>query len=518
MTASAMSTTPLVATSPPTEGRLAATFFLGIGALLRILSYSYSENTGGDAGARVALTARWLQHLAPKMIFDVYEPGHFWLMGAATLFVHDVTTAGRLLSLVLGIASLFIVWQLARVLYGETAAISSLAVFSLYSLHIGYSVTSSAEVSYLFFLLLAIQLFFLHLQTGPDRIWYLWLSGCSLSISESIRYEAWTFFFAMFLALTLRPWWDGRISKTSCSLLPLFVFGTAGGAWPMFMMIYSWHRFGHPMYLVTLNTQRVHQWLASTHPSLARQLALSPAVLMLSLSFPAFVAACYSLIVSFRSRLAAVFVAMVVFFGLIQTYQIIRGGLEANSRYTLTLGTMFAVLSGYGIEKLCQKLAPLRVGMGRAIVFGCLFLNLWGVLALSESHLPVAETFAAISPRLRYSRRIASVGQFLRTHRNPQDAVAIDDYNVESNIVADAAGLPLLAGNLDYLASKKNELGIIEYIDKEHPRFLVYSDQGTLQKWIPLPGGCEETTRIGEIQFACEFSNQIYRVYELSYQ
>jgi hypothetical protein len=321
----------------------------------------------------------------------------------------------------------------------------------------------------------------------------------------------------MFVALALRPWWDTDDSDKKHSVASFLAFGVSGGAWPIFMMSYSWHRFGNPMHLVTLNSHRVHEWLASSHASLGRQLALPPVVLALSLSLPAFLAAIYSLIASLRLRLAAVFATMVAFFGAIQTYQVIRGGLEANSRYTLTLGTMFAVLAGYGIEKLCERLAPTRVGMARTVVFCCLFVNLGVLLALSESHTAIAETVAPISPRLRFPRRIANVAQFLRAHRDPEDAVVIDDYNVESNIVADAAGLPLLAGRLDYLASVQNETGALEYINAEHPRFLVYSDQGTLRNWIPLPEGCG-TTRIGEIQFACEFSNPIYRVYELSYQ
>lgn len=511
-----MSTKPLV-NSRGYATRLAVPGFMALGSLLRILSYFYSENTGGDAGAHVALAAQWLQHPVPKVIFDVYPPGHFWLMGATALLVHDVFTAGRLLSLVLGIGSLFIVWKLAEVLYGELAAVCSLAVFSLYSLHIGYSTTSSAEVSYLFFLLLGLLFFFAYLQKEPGQLSYLWMSGLSISVSESIRYEAWIFFFGMFVTLVLIPLRRSRRGRNVHNFLPAAIFGIAGGAWPAFMMTYSWYRFRKPMYLVNLNSERVQRWLTSSHTSLSHQLALTPVVLILSLSLPAFVAAVYALCVTFRLRLAAIFAALVVFFGLIQFYQITRGALEATARYTLTLGTMFAVLSGYGIERLCHKLAPARVGLARAVVVICLFLNLGMILYLSESHSSIADTIASISPRLRYSRRIAGVGEFLRAHRTSQDAVVIDNYNVESNIIANAAGLPLVPGRLEYLASVKNQAGVLEYIHAERPRFLVYSGSGTLQQWIHLPPECDRTIQTDGIQFTCEYSNQIYRIYELSY-
>ena len=72
---------------------------------------------------------------------------------------HNVVFAGRFLSLVAGIGSLFAVWRLARNLSGEASGVAALAIFVFYSLHIGYSTTSSAEAVYLFFLLAALALF-----------------------------------------------------------------------------------------------------------------------------------------------------------------------------------------------------------------------------------------------------------------------------------------------------------------------------------------------------------------------
>src|SRR5712692_8467881 len=144
---------------------------LFVGALFRILSYYFSTNIGGDARERVFLSADWLQHPTLKFIFGVYPPGHFWLIGASTLLVHDVVVAG--LSLGLGIASLLLFWRLARILYGDAAGLLSLAVSCLYSMHIAYSATSSSEVSYLFFLLLAMFFFFSYLQSGTKKLRYL---------------------------------------------------------------------------------------------------------------------------------------------------------------------------------------------------------------------------------------------------------------------------------------------------------------------------------------------------------
>ena len=151
-------------------------------------------------------------------------------------------------------------------------------------------------------------------------------------------------------------------------------------------------------------------------------------------------------------------------------------------------------------------------------VVAFLLINLGAILALSELPNPYANKFASVSPRLKYLPRIAQVGEYLRTHMGPQDAVVFDDYQVESNIVADAAGLPTLPGRRAYLASSRNnEVDVQEYIHREHPRFLVYSDQGTLRNSLNLPRACTPAANIEGVEFHCGYANQIYRVYELSY-
>src|SRR5450755_4721328 len=102
---------------------------IAVGALLRTLSFFYSANSGGDAWARLSLTAEWLQHPVFKVAYGAYPPGHFWLIGLVTLVFHDLVFAGRFLSLITGIGSLFFLWRLARNLSGEPAGVIALSVF-----------------------------------------------------------------------------------------------------------------------------------------------------------------------------------------------------------------------------------------------------------------------------------------------------------------------------------------------------------------------------------------------------
>jgi 4-amino-4-deoxy-L-arabinose transferase-like glycosyltransferase len=498
--------------------RSASSLFI-VGAALRVLSYFFSKNSGGDALERAALTARWLQHPTFQLIFGVYPPGHSWLISALTLLVPDVTVAGRLLSLLLGIASLFFVWKLARILYGDAAGMLSLAVFAFYSLHIGYSTTSSSEVPYLFFVLVALFFFFSYFHEESRRFWYLGISGIALSIAESIRYEAWAVFGALFLIFpVLWTWGSVRTGPMNRAFVPVAVFGFTGGAWPFVMMWSCWRVYRDPMYLLTLNHIRVIRTLATIPSPLSYQLALTPVVLLISLSPLAFAAAIYGIARSRRLPLAAAFAGLTIFFVAVQNYEILAHGLLALARYTLTLGTLLCVISGEGLEAACRKFFPSRLKLARIAAIAFLLLNLVTILTLSELPNPYADEFASLSPRLRYLPRIAEVGEYLRTHMGPQDAVVIDDYEVESNVVAYAAGLPILPGRRAYLASAQNGMNVREYIKREHPRFLVYSDQGTLRDSFSLPRECNQVGNIDGIEFRCGYVNQFYRVYELIYQ
>ena len=496
------------------------------GAVFRIVSFYFSSNTGGDAGARVGLTAVWLQHPTLKFVFDVYPPGHFWLIAFSTLLVHDVVTAGRLLSLVLGIGSLILVWKIARLLYDSWSGLLSLCVFSLYSLHIAYSTTSSAEVVYLFFFLAGAYFFFRYLRGERNALWQLAASGTLLSIAESVRYEAWFLFGGLFLilAISLRAGAD-RVSWGDW-LRALVVFGATGGLWPVFIMAYSWHSYGDPLHLVKINGSRINVVLAAnsiTKSQLIKrdhyhQLTLMPVALLLGLSPLAMAGALYGLAKSFSKRLTAAFAVLILFFAVVQAYWICTGSLLATARYTLTLGTMLAIVSGYGLQKICERVFPNRGNVLHALLFVLLAGNLMAVFALSEVPNRYSEKIASVSPRLRYPQRIRLVGDYLRNHLRAGDSIIIDDYNVESNIIAEAAGLPVISGNRAYLVSKKNPVSVDEYIRAQHPRFLVYAAGGTLQHSFRLSPACDGTQETDGIELHCAFTSPIYRIYELSYR
>jgi hypothetical protein len=487
------------------------------GAVLRVTFFLFAENNGGDALARAAMTAGLLEHHVSWLNFEPWLPMHFWLMAGVSVIVGEPGLGARMLSLLLGIASLGVFWVLAREVYDWSAATFSLMIFALYSLHIGYSTTSSSEVPYLFFLLAGLLGFFVYRRSGSLAI--LGLAAVALGISAGIRYEAWICIFALVLILIFmpRPHAAGRFWRAE-HVREVFLFGGIAGAWPLFWLIYQWKAFGKPLYGVTMNYKWVVEQVAIEHKSRLYHLALSPGVILLTLSPLIVAASFYGLALGLREHTGREFALIFVMMGAVFSYQISAGGLLPLARYTITLGTLLAIASGYGLDRIAQSLSQPRVRQFRAALGLMLVINLVAILTFSEMRNPFSDQFSAVSPRVRFRNHIEEVRRYLKPRLKPDDAVVIDDYNVESNIIAAAIGLPLVGPNRAFLASSQPVSDLPEYIDRRHPRYLIYSDRGVLRPYLTLPDKCPASfISLRGMEFRCLFGNDVYRVYEVSY-
>ena len=99
---------------------------------------------------------------------------------------------------------------------------------------------------------------------------------------------------------------------------------------------------------------------------------------------------------------------------------------------------------------------------------------------------------------------------------NPTDHIVIDDYNSESNAVAQALGLPLPATSRAFLASVTPASELPGYVEHQHPRYIIYTRQGVLEKKLPLEGNLPAGLSNAEVR--CTFHNDLYRVYEVYYR
>jgi hypothetical protein len=474
------------------------------GSALRVASFCLSENAGGDALARAGLTAQWLQYPSLEFHFDVWLPIHFWMMGAMSFIVGDVELAGRLLSLILGIASIVAFWALAEELDGFETAIFSTILFAFYSLHIAYSVTSSCEVPYLFFVLTGLALFFRWRRLGGQSL--LCLAGLSLTLGSGIRYEAWIVILALDLILLYRKQWKA-----------FGVFAIVSGLWPGFWMTYEWLTRGNPLYAPALNHSWVAHDLSLYATSMKYRLLLPPGVMLIALTPLVLIGILFSIryIVKEKGVLSE-FSFVVCFFALVQFYQIFSGGVMSYARYTLTLSTMVAILSGIGLRQVLPY---------KKLVAGVMILNLAFLLVLSSVNNRFMNKIRSVSPVLRFVPYLNETGKFLKMHLGQNDAVVIDDYNYEANQLAVLAGMPLLEekrvfkipDSLDLQKQAEKFSQLLPYLHDRHPKFLVYAERGELRAYLPFPHDCSDLS-VEQMSFHCVFQNSEYQIYEIRYQ
>lgn len=487
------------------------------GIALRVVFFIFGDNNGGDALARAEITAGWLQHLSWRLNFEPWLPFHFWLMAGASLLLRNPSLGARVTSLLLGCASLIVLWFLAREIYGASSATFSLIVLTLYSLHIAYSTTSSSEGPYLFFLLGGLLLFFIHRRTGS--LAPLIFGAISLGIDSGIRYESWVCIFSLFLVVVAMPRTAGKKELHSTRWRNALVFAAIAGLWPVIWMIYQWTRLASPLYGVTMNYHWVPEQMAVVTRSVLYRFALPPGVLLLTLTPVVVAAAIYGLLVGLRSLRGREFTIVAIIMAAAFLGQIAVGGLLPLARYTITLGTFAAISAGYGFVRFGERL---KFAEARRLVYAgvtlLLTLNLAVILALSRSNRSYADKFAAISPLLRFPQHVELVGRYLKPRLKAKDSIVIDDYNVESNIVAASLGLPLVRGSRAFLLSEQPASELPRYIAQYHPDYLIYSSRGVIRSVIPIPSGCKASPiSIGSSQFNCVFSDDVYSVYQLTY-
>jgi 4-amino-4-deoxy-L-arabinose transferase-like glycosyltransferase len=491
-----------------------AKLLLGIGVGLRVIFFFFSQNNGGDAFARAVVTANWLQHPGLSLDFGGprWPPLHFWLMALIAETVPNVTLACRLLSLIAGLISLWLFWKLVSRLYGDSAATFSLAVFTFYSLHIAYSTTSSSEETFVAFVLGGLLGVFSFRASG--KYGALAAGGLSLTAAAAIRFEAWIVIFALDLIFLLgqkkRPFLHREYWKS------LLIFGVASGVWPVFWMIHTWLMTGHPFYGLADNRASIPAQLA-VNPGHGPfyELALSPGVIMLTLTPVAVAGSLYGLWMSLRERKNLDFAFLVLFFAAFQLATIATQGTLALARYTLMLGTFCAALSGYGLVKLGEKVFGTGRARALAVLTAILVINLALITGLSEYPSHFEDKFRSVSPLMQFPVHVEEVGKVLLPKIQPADRVLIDNYNDESNMLGIVIGLPLLARGRAFFVSDSKEIDPFPYLSSQQPRFAILSGQGTLGSQLKMPKDCSPSWVIRGMDFRCIYENDVYRIYEI---
>jgi 4-amino-4-deoxy-L-arabinose transferase-like glycosyltransferase len=207
--------------------------------LPRLLVWPFNENVAGDAVVRVWLAEAWLQ--SPHVIGSFeqgarqFGPLHLYLLALLEWLWPVPEHAGRLLSLVVGVATAWPLWALSRRLFDETSAIVAVLCLSFWGFHVQLSTTGASEALSLL-LVTSTVAGLARWQALGERASLLG-AGLALTLACATRYDAW-------LLVPLLGLWVWRVGGARAGL----AFGAAALAFVVPWCFGNWVDLGDALF------------------------------------------------------------------------------------------------------------------------------------------------------------------------------------------------------------------------------------------------------------------------------
>lgn len=232
---------------------LALITILAVGAALRVYVMASYAVAPGDGPLRALMAGWWVQGLRELDTSYVHHPyagwefmrlrlsgpwppGHTVLAGLLILIFHDPLFATRLLSLTLGIASIWVMFYVAKKSFGTSSGIIASAILSTLPLHITLSTNPLTEVPAIFFLLAILAVTFKCTEVGFTVPLLIALSLLTF-IATMIRYELWL----VVPAIAVAHWQVRRSLSRTCAISAAMSLG------PLLWMLSAWIHHGSPV-------------------------------------------------------------------------------------------------------------------------------------------------------------------------------------------------------------------------------------------------------------------------------
>jgi len=177
------------------EPRASVVLALLVAAVLlpRAAVFPVSENLYGDAVSRTELAQRWLEQ--PHWIAHMddgafqYGPLHLYAVAAALATGLVKEDAGRWVSLVFALLTVFPLYGLTRRLFGWRAGVVAVLSLAVWGMHIQMSTTAGSEVMGLFLVLWVLDLFSRAIE--ENRFGALVGAAAVLNLACAVRYDCW---------------------------------------------------------------------------------------------------------------------------------------------------------------------------------------------------------------------------------------------------------------------------------------------------------------------------------------
>ncbi|MDX2014865.1 MAG: glycosyltransferase family 39 protein [Myxococcaceae bacterium] len=388
-----------------------------LAAVPRLLVFPFAENVAGDAVVRAWMGHAFLE--APHLIGSSLQgclqfgPLHFPLLALVEWLTGSLALAGRLLSLVVGVASVLPVFALAQRLFSERAAWWSALVFSVWSLHVQASTTAASEGLSGFFVLLGVATLARAFETGQRET--LLGAGLVLTLAAAVRYDVWVWI----ALLSLVVWWRLGFVKA-------FVFGAVAGSFPMAWLVGHLVDTGDALYPLRVIDDYHRAWFVSEAQLWGRAyrvivLGFWPLTAVTTFTPVGAVLGGWALLRAWRTPARWLVVLIVVPALFLSLRGALLGSFVPLSRFTMKELSLFALFVGAGCSALVERrrvLAPVLVVM----------LVTWLPLLEAAARAPWrwANSFRAVSALSVNPDDVRAVASWLRSELRADDVLAID--------------------------------------------------------------------------------------------
>ena len=443
---------------------------LGIVALPRLLVFPFAENVAGDAVVRSWLAHAWLQH--PHLIGSSlqgcaqYGPLHFPLIALVEWVTGSEHLAGRLVSLLAGVLSALPIFALARRLFSERAAWSSVVVLALWPLHVQASTTAASEAVSGVFVLVGVAAIARALETREREV--LMASAFAFTLGAAVRYDVWLWI--PLIAVLL--WWQLGFRLA-------FLFGVVAASFPVAWLLGHLVDTGDLLYPVHVIDDYHRTWFVSESaiwgPTRYRFIVLGFWPLTALATFTP-VAALLGARELIRSK-ARWLVLLIVLPTLVLS---LRGALLESfvplSRFTMKELSLFVIFVGVALSELKR---PLLVLMTASLVAWAPLVEL-----AARADWRWANSFRAISGLSLNDPHLREIVHALRERASPTDigAVDVDPRGFDDIQLAFECGLP-------FKQVGRRRASSFDTVVAPGARWLVLFDGGVLtpefaaQKW-----------------------------------
>ncbi|MFX0116922.1 MAG: ArnT family glycosyltransferase [Candidatus Hodarchaeota archaeon] len=183
-----------------------------------------------------------LANLRDQHIWYVWMPGTALWLGIPMLFIDDIVLAVWISSLSFSLATMLVVYGIAKELYGERVAHWSIFVAALIPQAIWYSTGAVMDTFSNFFILMAVWGVIKGYKHHP--VYYI-LSGAALACGNFTRYESWVFtviILVMFLFILLKiPF---RSNQSYANIICMAVCFLLAVSTPLLWMQWNYQQHG----------------------------------------------------------------------------------------------------------------------------------------------------------------------------------------------------------------------------------------------------------------------------------